>query len=301
MTINKKIIFGGLIVIILIVVVLAFQSFGLKQEIISGGQKEDNFNYTFCNSNDECNLTNFPLNNCCNGCEPFPINKKGDELQEKFRRKNCDEKKNLMCANYKCAEPTYEEPACVKNKCIKKSDYLTQSAIQNKDYKICDQMKGGSRAKCLIGYAVAQKDCRVCENIMTGNTGKYVTNLFYYRDVCYKNLAIFTKDKPLCYKIGGSKDNCLLSFLIYENNGKICDEVFEQNEEIKYKESCYLNMQEKNKKIIECEKSSDKEACYYKNITGNADPELFIFCDQTGKRKNECYKTGLYFFPEEIE
>ena len=77
--------------------------------------KDDMFEKAlYCETEEQCAMTNYPLGDCCQKCDAFPINKQAFYDEEQQRKETCN---NVICPEFRCLW-SVENVTCINNKCM---------------------------------------------------------------------------------------------------------------------------------------------------------------------------------------
>ncbi|MCK5177267.1 MAG: hypothetical protein KAQ92_06070, partial [Candidatus Aenigmarchaeota archaeon] len=114
---NKKIVGSILIITILFLLVYIFViPLLFSDEFTTRNNSAEVYDLEYCEKDNDCAVTKYPIYDCCMACDILPINKQGLELQEKWREKECDRDTLNVCPLLKCIRPDLTV-SCIENKC----------------------------------------------------------------------------------------------------------------------------------------------------------------------------------------
>lgn len=163
---------------------------------------------------------------------------------------------------------------------------ITSAAVNKLDESICkvlcDNPEEGSCYECKIKVAVAKNDSGICDRIECPEIGSQLA-LCSYKDRCYKEIAIKTKNSSLCENVKhhkqANKEHCIT---IAKGDASLCKETNDIS-------ICLgLASELKNPSLCKTENMSSWY-CYHDFAMELRDPELCANIDKD-VRRDDCYK-----------
>ena len=171
----------------------------------------------------------------------------------------CERSKEQTSKDYCYLEKAKAEndaSICDNIKTIKiKTSCLAEIGIINEDIALCDSIEGLSKEFCKAKIAESTTDSKICKEIED----------VYWKDVCFKNVAIKSMDYNLCGAIFNNDvvDDCLTELRDVVNDSGICFNFIS---------------------IIKVDN------CYRHYALQNEDPELCKEMSEPINRDGNCYK-----------
>ena len=154
-------------------------------------------------------------------------------------------------------------------------------AEKSGNIRICQRLSDENKRICIIKVAGSSGNLTHCK----------IFNSTYYRDECYFDIAVKTRDSDVCNSISdiNLKHRCISSLLKETADVNLCGRL--GVEEI---DSCYRSYLIKITNLTYCNNIVDK---YWKNmckIYVALNTEDISICEMTGHMKDNCYFETAY-------